>query len=744
MIKSELPAGAIAAPLCEALNQSRCVVVTAPPGAGKSTLLPLCLLESLAPDEKLLLLEPRRIAARHIAARMANLLGEQTGQTVGYRVRKDTCVSKSTRLEVLTEGILTRMLIADPALEGVKIVVFDELHERNLNTDEALALARETQRLLRDDLKIVVMSATIDAERICKALDAPLLESQGRMFPVQIVRAEEPDRQHIAESVAHVIRMAHKQEDGDILAFLPGEWEIARTQELLGQALGDTAILPLFGRLSPQEQRKAIAPSAEGQRKVVLATPVAETSLTIEGIRIVVDSGYCKKPVYDPARGLSRLETVRISMDMADQRAGRAGRVAPGTCYRLWTAATESRMEPMRHPEIEDADLTGLVLDTAAFGADIQSLPWLTPPPAGNIYKGRELLRMLDAIDDHGLITETGKLLNRMPCHPRLGHMMLQVRNEDEKRLAEQLTDTLEGLSRKPIPETYAAGRLLAAAYPERIMKKGEDWSVAAEMAGERVVTAAPLHVDDLQPYIRTREVVRWDVKQHTLVAQTENRVGTCLLSARPLPNPTESLVNEAIALAAQKDFLSMFDFSDGVRRLQQRLRCLQEWHPEIGLPESDDAALMADIRDWLPMYLPKQGAPRLDQIKIEEVIWGRLSYEQQQLADRLTPSHLTVPTGSKIRIDYRQGAELPIVSVRLQECFGLTDTPRVDDGKRPVLMELLSPGFKPVQLTSDLRSFWTNTYFEVRKELKRRYPKHSWPDNPLEADPVRGVKKKT
>lgn len=743
MFDSELPIRAIAAPLREALKQSRCVVVTAPPGAGKSTLLPLCMLESLAPNEKLLLLEPRRIAARHIAARMADMLREPLGQRVGYRVRKDTCISRATRLEVLTEGILTRMLVADPALEGVKIIVFDELHERNLNTDEALALARETQLLLRDDLRIVVMSATIDAERICKMLDAPLLESQGRMFPVRIIRAEEPDRQHIAEAVAHVIRMAHKEEDGDILAFLPGEWEIGRTQELLGEALGDTAILPLYGRLSPQEQRKAIAPSKEGERKVVLATPVAETSLTIEGIRIVVDSGYCKKPVYDPARGLSRLETIRISKDMADQRAGRAGRVAPGTCYRLWTAATESRMEPTRRPEIEDADLTGLVLDVAAFGADIQLLPWLTPPPAGNIYKGRELLRMLEAIDDKGLITETGKQLNRMPCHPRLGHMMMQVRNEEEKRLAEQLTDTLEGLNRKLVPETYAAGRLLAAAYPERIMKKGEDWSVAAEMAGERVVSAAPLHEDDLQPYICTRDVVRWDAKQQTLVAQTENRVGTYLLSARPLPHPSESLAIEAIASAAQKDFLSMFDFGEGVRRLQQRLRCLHEWHPEINLPDSDDAALMADIRDWLPMYLPKQGAPRLDQIKIEEVIWGRLSYEQQQLADRLVPSHMTVPTGSKIRIDYRQGAELPVVSVRLQECFGLMDTPRVDDGNRPILMELLSPGFKPVQLTSDLRSFWTNTYFEVRKELKRRYPKHSWPDNPLDADPVRGVKKR-
>lgn len=742
-MQSDLPVKAIIAPLKEALKTNRCVVVTAPPGAGKSTLLPLCMLETLAEDEKLLLLEPRRIAARHIAARMADMIGEEVGQTVGYRVRKDTAVSKATRLEVLTEGILTRMLIADPSLEGVRIVVFDELHERNLNTDEALALTREVQGLLREDLRIVVMSATIDAEKLCKQLEAPLLESDGRMFPVKIVREEEPDRQHIAEAVAHTIRRAHREEEGDILAFLPGEWEIARTQELLGEALGDTAIMPLYGRLPAEEQRKAIAPSRAGERKVVLATPVAETSLTIEGVRIVVDSGFCRKPVYDSARGLSKLETVRISLDMADQRAGRAGRVAPGTCYRLWTAATESRMDSMRRPEIEDADLTGLVLDTAAFGAEMQDLPWLTTPPNGNVMRSRELLRMLEAIDEGGNITETGKKLNRMPCHPRLGHMMLQVRDEAERRLAEQLTDTQEGLNRKAIPETYAAGRLLAAAYPERIMKRGEDWWVAAEMAGERVVSCAPIQEEDLRPYIRKRDVVRWDAKQNVLVAQTENRVGSYLLNSKPLEKPSRESIVEAIAQAAQKDYLSMFDFNEQVRRLQQRLKCLREWHPEIELPDTEDAALIADIREWLPMYLPAQGNPRLGQIRMEEVMWNRLSYEQQQLADRLAPSHITVPTGSRIRIDYRQGAELPVVSVRLQECFGLTDTPRVNDDKCPVLMELLSPGFKPVQLTSDLRSFWSGTYFEVRKELRRRYPKHSWPDNPLEADPVRGVKKK-
>lgn len=743
MIETDLPVKAIAEPLCEALRTNRCVVVTAPPGAGKSTLLPLCLMETLEADEKLLLLEPRRIAARHIAARMADMLGEEAGRTVGYRVRKDTCVSRSTRLEVLTEGILTRMLIADPGLEKVKIVVFDELHERNLNTDEALALTREVQRLLRDDLRIVVMSATIDAEGLCRELDAPLIESSGRMFPVRILREEEPDREHIAEAVSHTIRRAHNEEEGDILAFLPGEREIAKTQELLGEALGSTDVVPLYGRLPQQEQRKAIAPSRAGQRKVVLATPVAETSLTIEGVRIVVDSGYCRRPVYDPAKGLSRLETVRISLDMADQRAGRAGRVAPGVCYRLWTAATESRMAPMRRPEIEDADLTGLVLDTAAFGADIFSLPWLTPPPSGNVFRSRELLSLLDATDEQGRITDIGRKLNRMPCHPRLGHMMLEVRDEAEKRLAEQLADTLEGLIRKPIPETYAAGRLLAAAYPERIFRRGDSWWVGAEMAGERAVSCAPLAEADLKPYVRRRKVVKWDTKQNQLIAQTQERVGEYMLSSRPLAEPSRECIAEAIAQAAQKDYLSMLDFSEPVRRLQQRLRCLSEWHPELELPGSDDASLIADIREWLPMYLPPQGQPRLNQIKMEEVIWSRLSYEQQQAADRLTPSHLTVPTGSRIRIDYRPGAELPVVSVRLQECFGLTDTPRLDDGKRPVLMELLSPGFKPVQLTSDLRSFWSGTYFEVRKELKRRYPKHSWPDDPLEADPVRGVKKK-
>lgn len=739
-----LPATDIADELCRQVSAHHSVVVTAPPGAGKSTLLPLVLLEILQPGEKLILLEPRRIAARQVAERMASMLGESVGQTVGYRVRKDTCVGRNTRIEVVTEGILTRMLIADPTLEGVGLVIFDEFHERNLNTDEALALTRETQRILRDDLRIVIMSATIDATTICTELSAPLVESPGRMFPVEIIYSEDEAKpQNCAEVVAHAIRVAHREHEGDILAFLPGEYEINRVSELLGDTLLPTRVCPLYGRLSPEEQRHAIAPSATGERKVVLATPVAETSLTIEGVRVVVDSGLCRKPVYHPQQGMSHLETVRISLDMATQRSGRAGRVAPGVCYRLWTKATESRMKEQRSPEILDADLTGPVLDIAAFGVSIEDLLWMTPPPTKAVAEARSTLRMLDALDSNGVITPIGRQINRQPCHPRLGHMRLAATTDDDQHLADRLTDILEGLRRGPIPDTYEAGRLLAAAYPERIRRIGEhSWIVAAEMLNDKVYSSAPIREEDLAPYIRSRDVIRWDVRTGTLLSHTEQRVGNTVLSTRPLARPSTEEIVEAIAVAAQKDYASIFDFNEDLRRMQLRLDTVRHWHPELELPTTNDASLMADIREWLPTYLPTLPGLNLQKLSLAQVLWNRLNYDQQQTVERIAPAHITVPTGSRIRVDYRQGAELPIVSVRLQECFGLTDTPRVDEGRRPVLMELLSPGYKPVQLTSDLASFWSGTYFEVKKELRRRYPKHSWPDNPLEAEAVRGVKR--
>ena len=443
---TSLPAYQIAGEVNRALTEGNRLIITAPPGAGKSTVLPLTILEGLSGNGKLLMLEPRRVAARQIAERMAWLVGEPVGRSIGYRVKQDTKVSRDTRIEVITEGILTRMLIEDPTLDGVAAVIFDEFHERSIHSDEALALTRQTQALLREDLRIIIMSATIDTEALAIALQAPVIESEGRMFPVEIKHtAKEATPENVSELVAHYIREAHKTEAGDILAFLPGEAEIRRCEELLGTALGATHICPLYGMLSNAEQKAAIAPSAPGERKVVLATPVAETSLTIEGVRIVIDGGLYKHLVVDARTGLSHLETERISLDMATQRSGRAGRVAPGVCYRLWSTATEARMPLVRTPEILHADLAPLVLDIAAWGEnDPMALPWLTPPASARITEARKLLQALGAMDAAGSITPVGRRMAALPCHPRLARMQLRADTPARKALAARLADLLE------------------------------------------------------------------------------------------------------------------------------------------------------------------------------------------------------------------------------------------------------------------------------------------------------------
>ena len=817
-----LPVAEVAGEIDRLLPQNSCVVVTAPPGAGKSTLLPLTILENL-PEGKVLMLEPRRVAARQIAERMAWMLGEPVGRTVGYRMRFEQKVSAGTRIEVLTEGVLVRRLVDDPGLEGVSVVIFDEFHERSLTTEVALALTREAQQVLRPDLRMLVMSATIDTDALCRDLDAPLVESRGKMFPVEVVRGkEEAKPENAAELVAQTVRLAHRDHAGDILAFLPGEADIRRCAEHLGASLGETQVFPLYGMLSGEEQRRAIAPSAPGSRKIVLATPIAETSLTIEGVRVVVDSGLCRKPVYDPQRGLSRLETVRISRDMADQRAGRAGRVAPGVCYRLWSAATEQRMPPVRVPEILEADLAPTVLAIAAWGESRpERLPWLAPPPALSLRHARELLVELGALDANGSITPHGRALAGLPCHPRVAQMLLKADTPERKALAADLAALLEEkdpldtpeagvyirlkalrdarqsrregrwsrmcriaeqyrkMVRVPVddadPDPFEAGALLAAAYPERIAKAWKDgvgrfclaggdlaavdpsdplaaseWlavgSLHAAPGGVgRIFLAAPLGASDLKPYIRRRDVVAWDSRQGSVAARRESRVGQLAVSAQPLSDVPREEIVRVICEAARKEGTSMLDFSDEVQNLQRRVAAVAAWRPELELPDLSTETVLKRAPEWLPPFLGKATTTaELKRIDLCAALWSLLTYPQQQAVDRLAPSHITVPTGSRIRVEYRQGADAPVVRVRLQECFGLTDTPRVDDGRRPVLMELLSPGFKPVQLTTDLRSFWEGTYFEVRNELKRRYPKHAWPDDPLAADPVRGVKKKS
>ena len=795
-----LPVGAVAAAVNRSLAENPCLVVTAPPGAGKSTLLPLSILESLPADGRILMLEPRRLAARQIAMRMASLLGEAVGETVGYRIRLESRVSARTRIEVLTEGILTRMLVDDPALEGVSAVIFDEFHERSLQTDTALALVREARALLRPDLRLVLMSATLDARPLCRELGAAHIHSEGRMFPVEIKRLPED------MGMARAILQAHRDEEGDILAFLPGEGEIRRTAEQLAGALGTTRICPLYGLLSNEEQRAAIAPSLPGERKVVLATPIAETSLTIEGVRVVVDGGWCRKPVWDSRSGLSRLETVRISLDMAEQRRGRAGRVAPGVCYRLWSVATERRMEPLRRPEILEADLSGTVLDIAAWGSSEPALlPWMTPPPAASLAQAQSLLQALGAVDAAGCITPRGRSLAAFPCHPRLANMLRSADTPERQALAASLAALLEEKDPLNVPEAgldlrlralsplakagarqyrsllhvppgveasrdpYEMGALVAAAYPERIARAwgaagqfllatghlvaldaadplaGAEWLAVSSLQVReggvgRIFLAAPVAPQDLESFVTERENLAW--REGSVVAARERRIGAILMESRPFDPGSKAL--PLLCEAVRREGRSLLSLTDEVQNLQRRIAAVAAWHPELSLPDVGTDALLAGASSWLPLHAPEaRSAAALKRIDLCSVIMGLLDYAQWNAVERLAPARVTVPTGSSIGLEYRAGAEVPVLRVRLQECFGLLDTPRVDDGRRPVLMELLSPGFKPVQLTTDLASFWSGTYFEVRKELMRRYPKHAWPDNPLEAAPVRGVAKR-
>ena len=859
---ASLPASLIADDVNSALRTHHSLVITAPPGAGKSTLLPLTILSSLGDGEKILMLEPRRLAARQIAERMAQILGETVGETVGYRVRFESKVSKRTRIEVLTEGILTRMLVDDATLDGVSIVIFDEFHERSINSDLALALTRQAQEIIRPDLKIVIMSATIDACGICAALKAPLIESEGRMFPVELHYADEDtDPRDIAAVAASTTIEAYKKHEGDILVFLPGQAEIERCFELLNKSLTTNlntspyqhlTIHSLYGNLSPENQRRAIAPSAPGESKIVIATPIAETSITIEGVRVVIDSGLCRQVVFDARTGLSHLQTVRISMDMATQRMGRAGRVAEGVCYRLWTKASEHLMAEQRKPEIEEADLAPMVLDTAAFGeSDAEALPWLTMPPRAGVFKAKELLMSLGAIDENGNITPIGKRMAALPCHPRIARMILattslttsphqgvhlsQVHQQhlttstshhnntslacDIAALLEEkdpmsdiagtdLTLRLSALrtarrkgqmgrwqriakiaaeyrrmahtdedNRDPAP--MEVGLLVAHAYPERIARStnsigsyrlasganvqldatdqqsAHSWIAIASLhsapgATGRVFLAAPLDPEDLNAeFAKEVDNISWDTKQGCVVMQREQRIGKLMLSEKPIHDADKEQVKSIVCEAMKKDGLTMMAWSEkAVEQVQRRVAQVAVWHPELALPDVSTDHLLGTAADWLPFYLEEGGRVKssvqeLRKLNLAEIIWNLLPYEAQQEVDRLAPTHIEVPTGSRIRIDYRTGAEAPVLSVRLQECFGMECTPCVDDGKRPVLMELLSPGFKPVQLTQDLASFWQGTYYEVRKELRRRYPKHYWPENPLEAEAVRGVKRK-
>ena len=804
------------------LLEGNTLIINAPPGAGKSTLLPLALMnESWLEGKKILMLEPRRLAAKTIASRMSSLLGEDTGQSVGFRIRFENRISQHTKIEVLTEGILTRMIQSDNTLEGIGMVIFDEFHERSIHADVALALCRETQDVIRPDLRILIMSATLDMPQLTEMLKAPVAQSMGKQYPVEIKYTGEQDLRMIPEMAARTVIKAVREQEGDTLVFLPGQGEIKKCEEILKKELSGFMIHPLYGQLPQGKQFAAITPDKNGKRKVVLATSIAETSLTIEGIKVVVDSGFGRTSKFDPKSGLSRLETVQIARDSADQRAGRAGRLSAGTCYRMWSKATNDRMAEHRNPEILEADLASLALDMAQWGImDASQLTWLTAPPKGAIEQASETLHQLNALEN-GRITEHGKTIHKLPCHPRIAHMLLMAQEDDmlalatdiaplleerdplgreagidinlrietlrkhrgENRLAKHLAriEKIAGSYRKlfnlevdnGFVDPYETGVLLAHAYPERIacarpgnnaqfqLSNGklamadhrddlahEPWLAIAHVDARdgmgKIFMASPLNPKDLAPLVKEKEVITWDTRKGGLIASKDLRIGSIVLKSSPLPEPGEEHLIKAVSDAIKDEGKQLLNFDEGVEQWQNRVLSMRKWNPTEDWPDVSTITLLMTNSEWLTPYLSGVKKPEdLKKINLVEVLQNHLEWDKQQALNKLAPNKIPVPSGSNIALKYFKDGAPPVLAVRLQEVFGLSDTPQLNNGKNAVLMHLLSPGFKPVQVTSDLRSFWDNTYFEVKKELKRRYPKHAWPEDPWKEEAVRGVKRK-
>jgi ATP-dependent helicase HrpB len=818
----DLPVAEIIPEVLTHFSNHNSLIIQAPPGAGKSTLLPLTFLEEpWLKGKKIIMLEPRRLATKSIAQRMATMTNTQLGELIGYRIRFESAISKITRLEVITEGILTRMLHSDNALEDVGMVIFDEFHERNLHSEVALALCREVQQILRPDLKILLMSATIDAKELSGLLNSKIIESKGRQFPVEVNFAVEVDEYAIGEDTARQIIPLTKVHKGDFLVFLPGQGEIKKAQEILQKALPGDLILPLYGQLSPGEQHRAIQPDLSGKRKIVLSTDIAETSLTIEGIKVVVDSGFAKSSKFDPRTGLSKLVLHRISNDSADQRSGRAGRLTAGHSYRLWTKATQNQLNEYRTPELMEADLTALVLDMKAWGKqDIRSMTWLTPPPAGTLSLAEKTLETIEAISD-GELTGHGKEIHALPFHPRIAHMLLFAKKQGQLGLGTDVAAILE--ERDPLPQDsgvdlnlriealrrfrsrgmnmsrikkiekvassyrrmfkveaenspvdpWQTGLLLAYAYPERIaaarpgnnaqfqLANGkiasighrddlahESWLAVAHLDARegmgKIWMAAPLNPKDLMPLVKTKEVISWDRKKGGLVALSEVRIGAIILGSRPLAKVEKGDATQAILQAIREEGEHILNFDEETEQLILRIASLKSWNPSQNWPNWSVASLCENPETWLEPYL--SGIAKNEDFKklnLSQILLYSLDLEQQKQLDDFAPATVAVPSGSKIKIEYRSQGDTPLLSVRLQELFGLLETPKVNNGKVSLLIEMLSPGYKPVQLTQDLKSFWSNGYFEVKKELKRRYPKHEWPEDPILAEAVRGVKRK-
>jgi ATP-dependent helicase HrpB len=828
---NSLPIDAAMPALLHALNARDEVVLQAPPGAGKTTRVPLAVLgEEWLGEQSILMLEPRRLAARAAAERLASELGEKVGETVGYRIRLESRIGPKTRIEVVTEGILARRLQEDPALEGVGLVIFDEFHSRNLDADLALALTLNGRELLRDEqpLKILVMSATLESERLSQLLeDAPVITSEGRMYPVSTLwgRPYQPG-EHIEPRVVQACLDALEEQSGSILVFLPGQAEIRRVNQQLADILGersDILLCPLHGELDLSAQRAAIDSAPEGKRKLVLATNIAETSLTIEGVRVVVDAGLERVPRFDPRSGMTRLDTQRISRASATQRAGRAGRLEPGVCYRLWSEAQHEQLNAYSTAEIIQADLAGLALQLGRWGVSPEQLVWLDVPPAAAYAQAQDLLERLGAQEGE-VLTRHGRAMAELPAHPRIAHLLLRgqalglaemacdvaallgerdilrgagadlhsrlvLLSGDERaargaqggvqrarQLARQYRGYLRGKATEPVSDPDHSrwlGALLALAYPDRVAQQRraggaeyrlangraalfteadslmkQPWLVIADLGSrqgqreERIYLATDfdptLFESVLAEQVRCVDQLDWDEREGVLRAERQRKVGELILSREPLTSLDESARSQALVNLVRRKGLELLPWTPELRQWQSRVALLRQLDldgkGDSEWPDLSDAALLKNLEHWLMPYLGKVSRlSHFANLDLSSIIHNLLSWPLPQRLDEQAPHHLSVPSGSSIRLDYSE--QPPILAVRLQELFGLAETPRIAGGRQVVKLHLLSPARRPVQVTQDLANFWRSTYAEVKKDLKGRYPKHYWPDDPLVAE---------
>ncbi|EHH2569349.1 ATP-dependent helicase HrpB [Vibrio parahaemolyticus] len=805
---SQLPIEAVMPQLLTAVKHQHQVILKAAPGAGKSTYFPLQLIQNQVVTGKVIMLEPRRLAARNIARYLAEQLGEQVGQRVGYRVRGETKVSASTQLEIVTEGVMTRMIQNDPELDGVDLLIFDEFHERSIHADTALALSLEVQEALRDDLKLVVMSATLDQEALQSLLpEACYIESEGRSFAVETRYAPLTANDHLPTVMAKNIESLMNKESGSLLAFLPGVAAIKQVQERLSHLPDDVEVCPLYGQLSFTEQQKAISPAEKGKRKVVLATNIAETSLTIEGIRLVVDSGLERVARFDLKNGLTRLEQTRIAQSSAIQRAGRAGRIEEGICVRLYSESQLKQQPQVPQPEILHSDLASLVMELAFWGTtDIHELKWLDIPSAAALQQAKQLLFSLGLITEQGQLTAEGKQAHDLGVEPRAAAMLIKSQSHSDKmvnvalaavalieepernvtNIAHSLHRWLSGSHPKQslllkraqslahkLDTTFslrevdedALPLVLSLAFPDRIAQQranqcgrfalanghgaecrpddmlgGCEYLVAIDLMrshsnSSQIHLACELDVNILQTtfdsLFSTKEVVDWDEKKGRLVAEKQRKLGQLVIERVSLPNPGKEKMTQALLTYVRRQGLSSLNWTPAAESLLERIRCAVDWLPEQAWPMFDEASLLDSLDEWLEPYMTSVASVKdLSKINLVEALNARLGWPLNQHLDEWLPEHYQLPTGTKKRIRYQHGHE-PVLSVRMQEVFGESTSPTVALGRKRLVLELLSPAQRPLQVTSDLAAFWNGSYKDVQKEMKGRYPKHVWPDDP-------------